>query len=435
VQLSLLILIVFVVLLWGVTSGRGVFRVLASLVSGTIGLAGFAGAAGLIWIGQKAHWTSDGPGMLLIMIAIPVSGAVGLVFSSVALKAMLSEPTPTPGSEPARQAGQGDASLGLPLAVRNRMMSWIVSGLLVLFVGSSVYDHRAGKPSHDARILVLHAYQPGGLASLDGQGVLKLWSIPGRGHRATRVLSVDASPSDLVVTPDAQVAFVRTNHHLLSVFDLTKAGHILHNVDHVSALCFEGGNSVLAIRDRNVIRIGSSVPNSLIPLQGLRPATALACRADSGEIAYVDETKVLHVFDERTGGDRFTIPLSMHAVRLMASPSFRRLLAIDAAGFLSVIDFDSRRELPLPRHHRSHHVAFLSDDQIVVGEISSARVDIPSMKSSPYFNLGQQVTALATLPSQLTTLMAFDKELYLARSQPENRGSLAATEHLRDPRF
>jgi hypothetical protein len=80
-------------------------------------------------------------------------------------------------------------------------------------------------------------------------------------------------------------------------------------------------------------------------------------------------------------------------------------------------------------------VAFLSDDQIVVGEISSVRVDIPSMKSSPYFNLGQQVTSLATLPSQSTTLMAFDKELYLARSQPENRGSLASTEHLRDPRF
>jgi hypothetical protein len=57
------------------------------------------------------------------------------------------------------------------------------------------------------------------------------------------------------------------------------------------------------------------------------------------------------------------------------------------------------------------------------------------MKSSPYFNLGQQVTALATLPSLSTTLMAFDKELYLAHDYKGSHSGMAPTERLGDPRF
>jgi hypothetical protein len=80
-------------------------------------------------------------------------------------------------------------------------------------------------------------------------------------------------------------------------------------------------------------------------------------------------------------------------------------------------------------------VGFLSEDQIVVGEVSSVRVEIPSLKSTPYFNLGQPVTALATLPSLSTTLMAFDKELYLAHEFKGSHSGMAKTERLGDPRF
>lgn len=433
-QLSLLFLLIFVALLWGVSSGMAVFRMLAGLLSGMIGLAGLAAAAGLIWLGQKAHWTSDGPGMLLIMLAIPVCGIVGFVFSSVALKVMLSDTPPARVIEPVPHAEQIDNASRPDAILRNRMMTWIVGSVLALFVANSAYDHRARQPSHDARILALHVYQPEGLASLDAQGVLKLWGLSGRGHRASRALAVDARPTALVVTPDAHVAFVLSGHRQLSIYDLAQLPSPSHRVEHVGDICFDGGDSVLAIRDRRVVRIGAAATISP-PLQGIGVAIALTCRPDTGEIVYVDETTVLHVFDERIGRDRFTIPLSVRPVRLVASPSFRRLLAIDPAGFLAVIDLDLQQELPLPRHQRSHHAAFLSDDQIVAGEVSTVRVNIPSMKSSPYFNLGQQVTALATLPSLSTTLMAFDKELYLAHDYKGSHSGMAPTERLGDPRF
>ncbi len=433
-QLSLLFLIIFVVLLWGVSSGLIIFRMLAGLLSGMIGLAGFAAAAGLFWVGHKAHWTSDGPGMLLIMLAIPICGIIGFVFSSVALKAMLSDSSPAPVTETFQGAGQIENTSRVDGILSHRMMTWIVGGLLVLFAASSAYDRRASKPSHDARILALHVYQPGGLASLDAQGELKFWGLTGRGHRASRALSMDGRPTALVVTPDAHVAFVLSGHRQLGIYDLAQLPSLSRRVDHVGDICFDGGDSVLAIRDRRIVRIGAAATISA-PLQGMGFANALACRPDTGEIVYVDETTVLHLFDERTGRDRFTIPLSVRPVRLIASPEFRRLLAIDAHGFLSLIDLATRQEWPLPRHHHSPHVGFLSEDQIVVGDVSSVRVDIPSLKSTPYFNLGQSVTALATFPSLSTTLVAFDKELYLARDLKGSHRGMAQTERLSDPRF
>ncbi|MEQ1795185.1 MAG: hypothetical protein ABL970_13455 [Nitrospira sp.] len=432
-QLSLLFLIIFAVLIWGMFSGIAVFRILAGLLSGVIGLAGFAAAVSLISVGQKSHWTSDGPGMLLIMLAIPICGIVGFVFSSMALKAAFSDSLPSSDPHPSPQAVSLDGVPCGDATLRNRMMIWIVGSLLAIFIASSVYDHRARQPSHDARILAMYAYQPGGLASLDAKGELKLWGVSG--HRASRMLSVDARPAVLVVTPDAHVAFVVTTHHQLGIFDLAKSASAGHTMAHIGDVCFDGGDSVLAIRDRKVVRIRASSGTDAVPLQGLGLASVLTCRADTGEVGYVDEANVLHLFDERTGHDRFTLPLSVRPVRLIASPEFRRLLAIDSGGSLSLIDLVTRQELPLPGHHRSPHVGFLSEDQIVIGNVSSVRVDIPSMKSAPYFNLGQPVTALATFPSFSTTLVAFDKELYLAHAPKSSLSGMAQTERLSDTRF
>lgn len=432
-QPSLLFLLIFVVLLWGLSSGIAVVRILAGLLSGAVGLAGVAAAVGLIAVGQKAHWTSDGPGMLLIMLAIPIFGIIGFVFLSMALKAMFSDSAPSSNLDHLPPVTPRDGTSRKDGAERNRMMAWMVGGLLMLFGANSAYDHRARQPSHDARILAIHAYQSGALASLDAKGVLKLWGASG--HRASRALPVDATPAGLLLTPDAGVAFVLTTHHQLRIFDLTNSAPASQTVEHIRDVCFEGGSSVLAIRERKVVRIVGSPSTGPVPLQGLGFASVLTCRADTGEIVYVDEKNALHLFDEGAGRDRFTLPLSVRPVRLIPSPEFRRLLAIDSGGSLSLIDLVTHQELPLPSHHRSLHVGFLSEDQIVVGEVSSVRVDIPSMKSTPYFNLGQPVTSLATLPSISATLVAFDKELYFAHDMKGNHRGMAQTDRLSDPRF
>ncbi len=55
-------------------------RIAGLFLVGLLALASTAATVGLIMVGNHAHWTSDGPGMLLIMIAIGVFGlaAVGL---------------------------------------------------------------------------------------------------------------------------------------------------------------------------------------------------------------------------------------------------------------------------------------------------------------------------------------------------------------------
>jgi hypothetical protein len=39
----------------------------------------------LLWVGQKAHWTSDGPGMLLIMIGVVACGFIAFLFGNLTL--------------------------------------------------------------------------------------------------------------------------------------------------------------------------------------------------------------------------------------------------------------------------------------------------------------------------------------------------------------
>ncbi len=72
-------------------------RVLGTLLTGLMALAATAATIGLFVAGQKAHWTSDGPGMLFIMIGIGVSAmvALGLWFATLAQAT-----APAPGELP-----------------------------------------------------------------------------------------------------------------------------------------------------------------------------------------------------------------------------------------------------------------------------------------------------------------------------------------------
>ena len=53
-------------------------RLAGGLVFGCLSLACSALTVYLIQVGVRNHWSSDGPGMLLIMIAIPVFGFAAL---------------------------------------------------------------------------------------------------------------------------------------------------------------------------------------------------------------------------------------------------------------------------------------------------------------------------------------------------------------------
>jgi len=70
--------------IWALSSRSTVVLYIARGLAVSIALAAAAAAIGLIAVGQKAHWTSDGPGMLLIMLGIPICGIIAWFFGLMA---------------------------------------------------------------------------------------------------------------------------------------------------------------------------------------------------------------------------------------------------------------------------------------------------------------------------------------------------------------
>lgn len=76
-------------LIWGLVSGNGVIRIMTRIITGGLTVLSLAGMIFLFGVGQKAHWTSDGPGMLFIMIGVVACGFFAFLFGNLT---MLSSP-------------------------------------------------------------------------------------------------------------------------------------------------------------------------------------------------------------------------------------------------------------------------------------------------------------------------------------------------------
>lgn len=88
-------------LVWALVSGNGVIRIIARIVTGGLTLLSLAGVIFLFGVGQKAHWTSDGPGMLVIMIGVVACGFFTLLFGHLTMLA-----SPPQDSQPSRNLSE-----------------------------------------------------------------------------------------------------------------------------------------------------------------------------------------------------------------------------------------------------------------------------------------------------------------------------------------
>lgn len=77
-----------------------ILRILARLFCALIALASGIAAVWLIGVGNKVHWTSDGPGMLFVMIAIGLFGLATFFFGALALGPSRSEPSAAEADKP-----------------------------------------------------------------------------------------------------------------------------------------------------------------------------------------------------------------------------------------------------------------------------------------------------------------------------------------------
>jgi hypothetical protein len=75
-------------LIWALVSTHSIIRTLARILTGLLTLASAAAAAFLFKVGQQAQWTSDGPGMLLIMVGTVFCGVFALVFGGLFVRSL-----------------------------------------------------------------------------------------------------------------------------------------------------------------------------------------------------------------------------------------------------------------------------------------------------------------------------------------------------------
>jgi len=79
ISLTLLLVAAGIVLVaFGIGSTGAAIRFLGGGAALLVAIVSTAATIWLFWLGQRAHWTSDGPGMLLVMIAIVVFAIVAV---------------------------------------------------------------------------------------------------------------------------------------------------------------------------------------------------------------------------------------------------------------------------------------------------------------------------------------------------------------------
>ncbi|MBI3357917.1 MAG: hypothetical protein HY038_14315 [Nitrospirae bacterium] len=72
-----------VLLIWALSLKHSIFKTLARIFTALVALASATAMVLLFMVGQKAHWTSDGPGMLLVMVGILFCGMFTFVFGGL----------------------------------------------------------------------------------------------------------------------------------------------------------------------------------------------------------------------------------------------------------------------------------------------------------------------------------------------------------------
>lgn len=97
---SIILVLVFVAFLWALAAQSAIIRYLARSLAALVALAAAAASVGLFMLGMKAHWTSDGPAMLFVMLGIPLFGLVALFFGTFALSPRATPDIATPDIAP-----------------------------------------------------------------------------------------------------------------------------------------------------------------------------------------------------------------------------------------------------------------------------------------------------------------------------------------------
>jgi hypothetical protein len=195
---------------------------------------------GCLWLsyylfaaGERAHWSSDGAGMLFVVIFMVLLAGLGIALLWLLLWSFTRD-----------DAGGEDRLAG----VRTAMALLVLIGIAVPLARGG-WASFAGRHSHDAVVVSLYlTADQSELRSVDKVGILKTWDAASGRHRATRVgggLSAPPlyGPSGGMLIPAWH--FARRFYFLHPGSDLDALGHGIEVHEPLAALS-PGGELVTA---------------------------------------------------------------------------------------------------------------------------------------------------------------------------------------------
>jgi hypothetical protein len=174
----LLVLAGVALLVFGAFSTGGALRFLSGGSVLLVAVVATAAAVYLFWIGQKANWTSDGPGMLFVMIAIVVCAIVSVLGWMFVFRIA--------GAVVARPDAPPPAPSGLKRGLR------LLGGALLAIaaIGEAIAAYTGRGPTAHSSPVVAVSFDTGrpSLVTLDAGGTLVEWDLHSKRENRRRTV-------------------------------------------------------------------------------------------------------------------------------------------------------------------------------------------------------------------------------------------------------
>lgn len=202
ISLTVLLVMAAVLLLaFGVGSTGGALRFLSGGAALLIAIASTMGTTYLFWIGQKANWTSDGPGMLGVMIAVVVGAIVAVVAWMVVFGVALTAAAPV------------DALPDAPRDFKRMLRLLGVTLLAVAVIGQGVTAFvRRGRAPHSSPVVgVSFATGRARLVTLSADGTLVDWDLHSKRESGRETVPELAGATELFVDATGEHGYAVAN--------------------------------------------------------------------------------------------------------------------------------------------------------------------------------------------------------------------------------
>jgi hypothetical protein len=351
IELTVLLVVAAVLLLVvGFGSTGGVLRFVTGGSAVLIAVAATAAAIYLFWIGQKANWTSDGPGMLFVMIAIVVCAMVA-VFGWLLVFGIAST-----------LAAPGGMVPGTPTRFKHalRLLGFALLAVVAVDEGIKAFTGR-GRAAHSSPVIaVSFAGSRARLVTVDVAGTLVDWDLESKRAARRETIPELAGATAVFVDATADRGFAVANGSALT-FEPFRAGPVrtIPDARHIAR-----GSSVVVAKERAL----AFLPYSDWPQYAYRempwpqPITAIA--ANPAFIAVADPVSV-SLLDGRPRSERTlaSVPAPRGIISLEVLHD-GTVFALGGSGVGWEIDVRRGRTEPLPAEAAlvavAQHVYFAS---------------------------------------------------------------------------